>query len=160
MFERYIQSKEAISGCDKPESGIEALCLATEHLAESSAKNGMIILCSEFGAYDLDILEKRGLEYTPKVRPLNMREFEAGWNEGWNGDWSEMLGMEYSADIRQYNLHDVTAWRHCGCTLKHRSLVLYTPIQYPWDELECELVRCSRVEELNDAMKLMIDSIN
>lgn len=156
LLEKYMQSETAISGSEKPESGIEALCLATERLAESSAKTGMIILCSEFGAYDLDILEKRGLEYTPKVRPLNMRDFEVGWNE----EWSEMLGMEYSADIRQYDSHDFTAWRHCGCTLKNRSLVLYTPIQYPWDELEFDLNRCCRVNELNDAIKLIVASID
>lgn len=154
MLEKYMQSETAIQRCEKPESGMEALCLATERLAESSAKNGIIILCSEFGAYDLDVLEKKGLEYTPQVRPLNMCEFVEGWNEFGAG----MLGA--SRDVQSYGAHDLLVWQNCGCTLKHRSLILNTPWQYPWSELELELDRCIRVYGLDDLIKLMVASIN
>lgn len=156
MLEKYMELETAITGSEKPESGMEALCLATERLAESSAKNGMIILCSEFGAYDLDILEKRGSEYTPQVRPLDIGQFVMSWNE----DWCDMLGTEYSSDIRQYHPHDCCAWQHCGCRLNHRSLILNTPYQYPWSELEVDLHRCLLAHELDDVIKLLIASIN
>lgn len=154
VLEKYMQSETAIPGCEKPESGMEALCLATERLAESSAKNGMIKLCSEFGAYDLDILKKRGVEYTPQVRSLNISEFEEGWDEF----GSSMLGA--SGDIQKYDAHDITAWRYCGCTLKLRSLALYTPMQYPWNEIGIIMDRCCIVNEMDDAIKLIIVSID
>lgn len=158
LLEKYMQSVSIISGSEKPESGLEALCLATERLAESSAKNGMIILCSEFGAYDLDILEKRGAEYTSKVRPWNTHEFIMGWNE--ESLMADMLGAIHPTDVHLYGPHDMDAWRYCGCTNQNRFLILLTPSKYPWSEFEYELDRCIRIERLEDAMKYGIESIN
>lgn len=66
-FEQFIQLEKAIPVSEKPESGLEALCMATEDLANSSAKNGIIIRCSEVGVYDLEILYQRGQNYSSRV---------------------------------------------------------------------------------------------
>lgn len=155
-FEQYIQLEKAISGCEKPESGIEALCLATELLTESRARFGTIILCSEFGAYDIEMLQKRGQSFNPIVRPINTSEFISGWND----DYVEPLGERYIKEIEGFSEHDITKWRYCGCTSENRSLILYTPPKYPWSEFEVDLDRCIRVERFEDAMKYGIDCIN
>lgn len=154
-FERYIQSEEAISGCDKPESGIEALCLATEYLSDSKAKFGIIILCSEFGAYDIEMLQKRGRDFSSKFRPTDTSEFISGWNDY----YVEMLGERYVKQIEGFSEHDITKWRYCGCTIKNISLILITPPKYPWNEFEFCLDRCIRVDRFEDAMKYGIKCI-
>lgn len=153
-FEQYIQSEKPIPGCEKPESGIEALCLATELLADSKAKFGTIILCSELGAYDIEMLQGRGVRFTSTVRPVNTCEFISGWND----DYVEPAHpLGYVEKIKDFSEHDITKWRYCGCTSENRFLILYTPPKYPWSEFEYELERCIRVERFEDALEYAME---